>query len=787
MGFLSRRKQPAHPTGLPSSVPKPTPVIYIHNHYEGILWTIPPSSWPRDKMLPCHPPISEGPNAITHKWEAHLRQGVLTLTPFNSWDKKGKVDIPLMGLEVEVVREKLKPGEIKSPWAKRLPIELRSRVRSKEIVRPYNESSLLIFAESAAAKEQWATALSAFSSSASHPSLIARDMFSSFCMSMSNAMGTLVSPPPPPLQAPLLPSEKQSASSISPAQGGGRKFAWLARLIPGRRGKNIPPEASKSQSVKEEKVVLRIIVNESGCSLKSLLLVHKEGNEGDKESKLRSSTSLLAEDDLATADLPPLNPNASPASKKDDDDDAEDFSAAAQEDGFALPGLFGLNRFMMRFGYELLVSKKLDRWLARWLTKRLDDFNDGPRPEFLGRLELVSMDLGNVLPLIKDIKAVAGSLNSAAAGAAFPQIAAEIQFKGELTLSFSTTIDPQKASFVKSLAETLRGIAGQGGTSQSQDGSGNNLDGPSPSPSSRRTTEDTLLVDPTTSESKGRRNSGGGGSFIGGLIGKLASNVLGITESLPVIPVTVEVKITQFDGELLAWIAPPPSDRLWISFSSPPTVSLSTRPILSGRVFKYTALLHQVSSIIKKIIMKAINRQLVFPSCADIRIPFLASHLQAAEQKAAENESQSQSQSQQNPSHDDPPPSLSPPIDSSAAPSSTEKDKEVQERKPWFTRRNSPSTSTTVLTPPPGLKSSSLPPKPPKVPSSQSLASPTETSPPVSAEKKPVQKKGFTFRLRLWGGGKREKQQSSSPSPESSSRHLPGLESDAGPPTDSHH
>lgn len=35
--------------------------------FPGTLWTIPTSAWPREKLLPHHPPESEGPTAIAHK------------------------------------------------------------------------------------------------------------------------------------------------------------------------------------------------------------------------------------------------------------------------------------------------------------------------------------------------------------------------------------------------------------------------------------------------------------------------------------------------------------------------------------------------------------------------------------------------------------------------------------------------------------------------------------------------------------------------------------------------
>ena len=45
----------------------------------GDVWTIPASMWPMEQEVPTHPPASEGPNAIAHKWHARLKAGQLLL------------------------------------------------------------------------------------------------------------------------------------------------------------------------------------------------------------------------------------------------------------------------------------------------------------------------------------------------------------------------------------------------------------------------------------------------------------------------------------------------------------------------------------------------------------------------------------------------------------------------------------------------------------------------------------------------------------------------------------
>jgi hypothetical protein len=44
----------------------------------------------------------------------------------------------------------------------------------------------------------------------------------------------------------------------------------------------------------------------------------------------------------------------------------------------------------------------------------------------------------------------------------------------------------------------------------------------------------------------------------------------------------------------MVWAAPPPSDRVWYCFETPPRIDISTRPVINNRIVRYWALLGQV-------------------------------------------------------------------------------------------------------------------------------------------------------------------------------------------------
>jgi hypothetical protein len=48
-----------------------------------------------------------------------------------------------------------------------------------------------------------------------------------------------------------------------------------------------------------------------------------------------------------------------------------------------------------------------------------------------------------------------------------------------------------------------------------------------------------------------------------------------------------------------------------LSFVAPPRIEVSTQPILANRIIRYNLLLNQVSALVHRKLIKALNKQLV--------------------------------------------------------------------------------------------------------------------------------------------------------------------------------
>jgi hypothetical protein len=75
--------------------------------------------------------------------------------------------------------------------------------------------------------------------------------------------------------------------------------------------------------------------------------------------------------------------------------------------------------------------------------------------------------------------------------------------------------------------------------------------------------------------------------------------------------------LKRLDGRLLLRIKPPPSNRLWMTFETPPRMELSVEPIVSTRQITYGPILRAIESRIKEVL----NETLVLPNWDDM--PFM--------------------------------------------------------------------------------------------------------------------------------------------------------------------
>lgn len=68
----------------------------------------------------------------------------------------------------------------------------------------------------------------------------------------------------------------------------------------------------------------------------------------------------------------------------------------------------------------------------------------------------------------------------------------------------------------------------------------------------------------------------------------------------------LSVALRKLDGHLLMKIKPPPSNRLWFSFSQMPKMEMTIEPIVSSRQITYTVILRQIEARIKEVVAETL-------------------------------------------------------------------------------------------------------------------------------------------------------------------------------------
>lgn len=126
-----------------------------------------------------------------------------------------------------------------------------------------------------------------------------------------------------------------------------------------------------------------------------------------------------------------------------------------------------------------------------------------------------------------------------------------------------------------------------------------------------------------------------------------------IVETMARSTVNLEVSLTELDGTVMLWLAPPPSNVIWLSFLEPPKLKLTAKPLNTNSLLQATAVVcprcqgtvcqhatracqrrcaHRralqavkLSAFVEHKLRQALQKNMVFPACTDLRASFLLS------------------------------------------------------------------------------------------------------------------------------------------------------------------
>ena len=107
------------------------------------------------------------------------------------------------------------------------------------------------------------------------------------------------------------------------------------------------------------------------------------------------------------------------------------------------------------------------------------------------------------------------------------------------------------------------------------------------------------------------------------------------------IPLRVKLTFSHIEGPMCIWMPPPPGDRVFWSFLSPPKIQIDAKPQIGDRVFKYAYHASRASAWIEARMKLAFSKNLVFPSGGDFPIPGLLGVDEVSVETAMDSESES--------------------------------------------------------------------------------------------------------------------------------------------------
>ncbi|GMH39159.1 hypothetical protein BSKO_07057 [Bryopsis sp. KO-2023] len=283
----------------------------------------------------------------------------------------------------------------------------------------------------------------------------------------------------------------------------------------------------------------------------------------------------------------------------------------------SMDGIHGLNMFLARWAFDLARNPLFEQKFKEKLQKKLNGLR---RPSFVNPLTLVSIEVGANFPVIHNVRSLPSPTK-----VIWPQILLDLSYSGGLELIIETTVDINETWAWSALDKAINIVGGQNQTMENE-GDCNEMSSEfvgelSTSPEQSLNMEGGSSAAPGTS--RAARKLRGILPLRQAFAGKAKKLAEKMAEQISKIPLRLNLKISKVEGQLLVWVAPPPSDRLWLSFVGMPKLELEAKPILANRVMKYSAQLGRVSSWLEKKLQTSFFRSLVFPNCTDMRFPLL--------------------------------------------------------------------------------------------------------------------------------------------------------------------
>ncbi|KAK9815183.1 hypothetical protein WJX73_010239 [Symbiochloris irregularis] len=307
-----------------------------------------------------------------------------------------------------------------------------------------------------------------------------------------------------------------------------------------------------------------------------------------------------------------------------------------------------VNMLLTRIAFDLLRSDAFRDKVKAHIQRKINELR---LPEFIHSIDCLDIDLGSAVPHIANLRAL-----PTPDALIWPQVMFDLAYEGAVKVTIETKLHVRDHAMWSQLDQAITRVAGAVDESSSPPDS----DDESAEPSGMRAagtrkdkqaSEDPSLkpLEPTPSASLPASLPGGTGAAvqqqpaatrrklmdIQGMRRRFAEGIRQIAEvtadRITRMQLRLQLEVTSIKGPIVAWVPPPPGDRLWFSFVSPPELVADARPLVSGRMLKYVAQAGRVSQFIASKLQSSITKNMLFPSSSDIKLP----HLLPADDPAA--------------------------------------------------------------------------------------------------------------------------------------------------------
>ncbi|PSC67060.1 testis-expressed sequence 2 -like, partial [Micractinium conductrix] len=633
----------AHAATLPG--PAPPHAISLRGEFSGIVYTAPASAWRREDTPGNWPPTCE-PSHPFRAWEATVSQGTLVLRPLlpppgakppspprgtggggAQQDKlpagggsstaaeappgadqaataaapaaepapaPAKVGIPLEGCTVELVVEGLNG---RSEWIRRAPL----LVAHPQWNLLEGEPAFYLWADDPASKQQWLHALGWWCQDSERLAAIDA-MYAAYCQSMRDRSLLEYPEHVPQLEGGGEPAGGAAGEAAQVAGGGGQP-AGARRGWKGW-GNRVQTMRRKMQRGRSGAGDFPGVDGELAAGGSVPPSPDKRGSLALRASPAKPSLLDAAATSAEMSSLDSIIEARWMQSRK--------IQASMRSPQGGLLD-YVVNAFVARLAFDLLRRPDFTEYLRARIQRQLGRMQ---RPEYIQP-----------------------------EAAIWPQVMFDMRYQGAFTVTIEMKVDFREAGMGR-LDQALTRLA-QGKPRGSSGGGGppHAASAPSMSTAARSALEEAMYGEeggeeeaPGSPQSSAASSAGGGGErgggrkprgMLGGFRQSAANKLRQLAENTAMtisrIPLRLSLTFTALEGRMVAWIPPPPGNRLFYSFVAPPHLELSARPELAGRLLKYSYHIARVSNWVEQRMRAALTKTVVFPGGGDLLLPMLLS------------------------------------------------------------------------------------------------------------------------------------------------------------------